>query len=148
MERMKPLRVALWTVAAVATLASVVPAYAQTQGMERRQERRDDRAGARAAKQECKAGDEKTRAECRQEKRATKQEGWHDGGEGPPRPRQARRSEARAGPAFKRPRSVKLKAACTRTAREARSGSFCQPQDKQQHYCTDQGCNQLPHKAT
>ena len=31
-------------------------------------------------KQECKAGDEKTRAECRQEKRDTKQEGRQDGG--------------------------------------------------------------------
>ena len=31
-------------------------------------------------KQACKAGDEKTRAECRQEKRDTKQEGRQDGG--------------------------------------------------------------------
>ena len=59
---------------------SVGAASAQTQGMERRDERRDDRAGARATKQECKAGDEKTRAECRQGKRTTKQEGRHDGG--------------------------------------------------------------------
>jgi hypothetical protein len=54
------------TLAAVVTLACVVPTYAQTQGMERRQ-------GARAVKQACKAGDEKVRAECRQGKRHTKQ---------------------------------------------------------------------------
>jgi hypothetical protein len=58
-------------------LAVVAPAYAQTQGMERRDNRRDNRAGGRAAKQACKAGDEKTRAECRQVKRTTK----HGGGE-------------------------------------------------------------------
>ena len=61
--------------AAVVTLVSVAPVYAQTQGMERRDERRDNRAGGRAAKQACKAGDEKTRAECRQVKRTTKQQG-------------------------------------------------------------------------
>jgi hypothetical protein len=60
---------------------SVGAAYAQTQGMERRDERRDDRSGARATKQACKAGDEKTRAECRQVKRTTKQQGRHDGGQ-------------------------------------------------------------------
>jgi len=60
---------------------SVGAASAQTQGMEHRDDRRDDRSGARATKQECKAGDEKTRAECRQGKRTTKQEGRHDGGE-------------------------------------------------------------------
>ena len=54
--------------------------YARTEGMERREERRDDRQGARDEKQECKAGDENTRAECRQEKRDTKQEGRLDGG--------------------------------------------------------------------
>ena len=58
--------------AAVVMLAVVAPAYAQTQGMERRDDRRDDRAGGRAAKQACKAGDEKSRAECRQVKRTTK----------------------------------------------------------------------------
>ena len=63
-------------VLAIVMLAVVAPAYAQTQGMERRDDRRDDRAGGRAAKQACKAGDEKTRAECRQDKRTTK----HGGG--------------------------------------------------------------------
>jgi hypothetical protein len=38
-------------------------------------ERRDDRAGARATKQACKAGDEKTRAECRHMKCQAKQQG-------------------------------------------------------------------------
>ena len=52
--------------AAIVMLAVVAPAYAQTQGMERRDEHRDSRAGGRAAKQACKAGDEKSRAECRQ----------------------------------------------------------------------------------
>jgi hypothetical protein len=60
---------------------SVSAASAQTPGMERRDERRDDRAGARATKQACKAGDEKTRAECRQMKRTAKQHGRHDGGQ-------------------------------------------------------------------
>jgi len=66
MERRMGLRRAARALAAVVTLACVVPTYAQTQGMERRQ-------GARAGKQACKAGDEKTRAECRQGKRHTKQ---------------------------------------------------------------------------
>ena len=74
MERMNPGRVASFTLAAVVTLAGVVPASAQTQGMERRDERSDNRSEARAVKQDCKAGDENTRAECRQEKRNTKQE--------------------------------------------------------------------------
>jgi hypothetical protein len=52
--------------AAVVTLACGVPTYAQTRGMQRRQ-------GAREAKQACNAGDEKTRAECRQVKRHTRQ---------------------------------------------------------------------------
>ncbi len=64
---------AICALAAVVMLAGVPLAYAQTQGMERRNERRDDRSGARAAKQACKAGDEKTRAECRHVKHQTKQ---------------------------------------------------------------------------
>ena len=58
--------------AAVVTLAGVVPAYAQTQGSQRRDDRQDDRAAGKAAKQACKAGDEKTRAECRNMKRDVK----------------------------------------------------------------------------
>ena len=71
-------------VVAALMVLSVGAASAQTQGMEHRDERRDDRAGARATKQECKAGDEKTRAECRQGKRTTKQAGRHDGGKEQP----------------------------------------------------------------
>jgi hypothetical protein len=66
MERRMRLRRVACAFAAVVTLACVVPTYAQTQGMERR-------AGARSAKQECDAGDEKARAECRQLKRHTRQ---------------------------------------------------------------------------
>jgi hypothetical protein len=80
MERRTGMRAAAYALAAVVALAGVVPAYAQTQGMDRRDERRDDRAGARDEKQECKAGDENSRAECRQQKRDEKQEGRNDGG--------------------------------------------------------------------
>ena len=72
---MRPM-MSLWrgvgVLAAVVALAGVVPAYAQTPGMERRDEHRDDRAAGRAAKQACKAGDEKTRAECRNVKHDVK----------------------------------------------------------------------------
>ena len=77
-------RMSFWrgvgVLAAVVVLAGIAPASAQTQGMERRGERRDDKAGARAAKQACKAGDEKSRAECRQVKHEAKQVGRNDGG--------------------------------------------------------------------
>jgi hypothetical protein len=63
--------------AAVVMLLNAIPASAQTQGMERRDQRQDVRQGARDAKQACKAGDEKTRPECRQEKRSTKQDARH-----------------------------------------------------------------------
>ena len=66
MERRMGLRTTACALATVVTLACIVPTYAQTRGMERRQ-------GARDVKQACKAGDEKTRAECRQGKRTTKQ---------------------------------------------------------------------------
>jgi hypothetical protein len=49
--------------------------YAQTAGMENRDDRRDNRQGSRAVKQACKAGDEKSRPECRQTKRDVKQAG-------------------------------------------------------------------------
>jgi hypothetical protein len=72
---------AMRSLVAVITLAAVVPAYAQTQGMERRDNRRDNRAGGRAAKQACKAGDEHSRMECRQLKRHTKQAGRQGAGD-------------------------------------------------------------------
>jgi hypothetical protein len=65
--------------AAILMCGVVASASAQTQGMDRRDDRRDHRAGGRAAKQACKAGDEKTRAECRQVKRDTKH-GSNDAG--------------------------------------------------------------------
>jgi hypothetical protein len=58
--------------AAALTFLSVAPAFAQTQGMERRNTRRNARQSGRAAKNACKAGDDKTRVECRQQKRAVK----------------------------------------------------------------------------
>ena len=72
MRRVMSIRRGVGVLAAVVALAGAVPVYAQTQGMERRDDRRDNRAGARAAKQACKAGDEKTRADCRHVKRDVK----------------------------------------------------------------------------
>ena len=68
--------IALTLALAVTPLAALAPSYAQTQGTERRQDRRDDRQDARDTRQtgredsrdekaKCKAGDEKSRAECR-----------------------------------------------------------------------------------
>ena len=79
MRRKKFWRV-IGALATVVMLAGIAPASAQTNGMNRRNERRDNRAGARAAKQACKAGDEKTRADCRQLKRNVKQAGRNDQG--------------------------------------------------------------------
>ena len=76
MQPMMTLRRSVGILAAVVMLAGVVPVYGQTNGMERRDDRQDTRGDARDAKQDCKAGDEKTRAECRGEKRDTK----HGGG--------------------------------------------------------------------
>ena len=53
-------------------------AHAQTQGMERRDERRDTRQHSRDVKHACNAGHDNSRAECRQGKRDTKQAGRHD----------------------------------------------------------------------
>ena len=60
------------TMAAALIFLSVAPMFAQTEGMERRNDRRNARQSGRAAKQACKAWDEKTRVECRQQKRAVK----------------------------------------------------------------------------
>ena len=72
MQRMMNFRRGMGALAAIVMLAVVTPAYAQTQGMDHRDDRRDDRSAGRAAKQDCNAGDEKSRPECRQEKRDTK----------------------------------------------------------------------------
>jgi hypothetical protein len=58
--------------------AAAESAFAQTQGMGRRGDRRDNRQESRDVKQACKAGDEKTRPECREDKRDAKQEGRQD----------------------------------------------------------------------
>ena len=50
-------------------------AQAQTQGMERREDRRATRQGAREEKHECNASGDSSRAGCRQEKRDVKQTG-------------------------------------------------------------------------
>ena len=50
-------------------------AYAQTQGMQRRDDRRTTRQGARSAKHTCNSQTDKSRAECRQTKRNIKQQG-------------------------------------------------------------------------
>ena len=84
MKKVRFIRKGAATVVAALMMLSVGAASAQTQGMERRDERRDGRAGARAEKQACKAGDEKTRAECRQVKRTTKQQGRQGGGQETP----------------------------------------------------------------
>ena len=57
----------------ITVLALAGGAYAQTQGMQRRDDRRDARDTSRAVKNACKAGDDKTRAECRQQKHKVKQ---------------------------------------------------------------------------
>ena len=79
---MTPIACRTFLVAALATvsLTFAISAYppsshAQTPGMDRRDDRRDTRQDSRDVKQECKAGDEKSRAECRQDKRDVKQEG-------------------------------------------------------------------------
>jgi len=73
----------LGVLATVVVLAGIAPASAQTNGMSRRDQRRDNRAAARSAKQACKAGDEKTRADCRQMKRDVKQAGRNGAGSNP-----------------------------------------------------------------
>lgn len=55
--------------------------YAETQGMDRRDDRSDTRQDSRDEKQECRAGDENSRAECRQDKRDTKQDARGPGDE-------------------------------------------------------------------
>ena len=80
MQRRMSIRRGVGVLGVVVMLAGAASVFAQTQGMERRDDRRDNRAGGRAAKQACKAGDEKTRAECRQVKHGAKQEGRQDGG--------------------------------------------------------------------
>jgi hypothetical protein len=74
--------------AALAVLATTAPAiaisaypqgaHAQTNGMERRGERRDTRQTSRDVKHECNATSGNSRSDCRQGKRDVKQAGRHD----------------------------------------------------------------------
>jgi hypothetical protein len=66
------LRVSAAALTLLMTGLAVAPAYSQTQGMGRRNDRRNARQSGRAAKNACKAGDEKSRMECRHEKRTVK----------------------------------------------------------------------------
>ena len=50
-------------------------AYAQTQGMVRRDDRRDTRQVSRSTKHACNAAGGSSRSDCRQTKRTVKQEG-------------------------------------------------------------------------
>ena len=72
-------RMSFWrgvgVLAALVVLAGIAPASAQTQ---RHDAACAGRAGS-AAKQACKAGDEKSRAECRQVKREVKHGGNYEG---------------------------------------------------------------------
>jgi hypothetical protein len=68
---------------ATATPAIVISIYpvsvqAQTQGMNRRAERRDTRQTSRDVKHSCNASGQASRSECRQTKRGVKQQGRHD----------------------------------------------------------------------
>ncbi|MGH6909832.1 MAG: hypothetical protein ACREE0_21065 [Phenylobacterium sp.] len=79
MEKMVGLLAALATIGAPLALGALPQsAQAQTRGMENRDDRRDTRQDSRSEKQACKAGDEKTRSECRQTKRDVKQDGRHN----------------------------------------------------------------------
>ena len=79
---------------AMAMMATSVPAIvintypqtvlAQTQGMERRSDRRSTRQDSRELKQACKAGDENSRAGCRQMKRGYKQDSRQGDSPAPP----------------------------------------------------------------
>jgi hypothetical protein len=78
MKQQLPMLAALAMLATTGVMVAT-STFAQTQGTERRGDRRDTKQGARQEKAACKAGDEKTRPECRQEKRDTKQENRTDG---------------------------------------------------------------------
>src|SRR6516165_6349855 len=71
MRRGIPVLTALALLAGAGVMVTATT-YAQTSGGDRRDDRRDNRQGSRAQKQACKAGDEKSRSECRHEKRDTK----------------------------------------------------------------------------
>jgi hypothetical protein len=69
--------IAVLTIVASTLTLSTYPqiAYAQTQGMDRRGDRRDTRQVSRSTKHACNAAGGSSRSECRQTKRDVKQEG-------------------------------------------------------------------------
>lgn len=78
MKTTNRLGIAVLTALATAGMLATTLSEADTGGMNRRGERRDDRQESRDVKDACKEGDEKSRSECREEKRDTKQEGRGD----------------------------------------------------------------------
>jgi hypothetical protein len=73
---MKKLRIlGAATMLAMAGVAFATDAYAQTQGMDRRADRRDTRQTARDVKHKCNASGQSSRSGCRQAKRSVKQQG-------------------------------------------------------------------------
>ena len=71
MRQKMPVLTALALLAGASVMVTATT-YAQTSGGDRRDDRRDNRQDSRAQKKACKAGDEKSRSDCRQEKRDTK----------------------------------------------------------------------------
>jgi hypothetical protein len=65
---------AMLATSGVTVVLSTQTATAQTQGMERRGDRRDTRQSARVEKRACVTASDNSRAECRQQKRDTKQD--------------------------------------------------------------------------
>ena len=70
-------RLAALAIVGAAFTVSACPqvAYAQTNGMERRDDRRDTRQTSRDVKHECNANTNGQRSDCRQAKHSTKQAG-------------------------------------------------------------------------
>jgi len=66
---------ALLAILAGAGVLVTVTTDAQTTGMQRRDDRRNNRQTSRSVKQACNASGQHTRPECRQHKRAVKQQG-------------------------------------------------------------------------
>lgn len=66
---------ALVAILAGAGTMVTVTTDAQTHGMQRRDDRRTNRQTSRSVKQACIASGQKSRPECRQNKRAVKQQG-------------------------------------------------------------------------
>ena len=66
---------ALLAILAGAGVMVSVTTDAQTSGMQRREDRRSNRETSRSVKHACNASGQRSRPECRQQKRAVKQQG-------------------------------------------------------------------------